>query len=290
MILFKNSNDLRKHLSLQRSKGLNAGFVPTMGALHKGHVSLIHRSKTDSRFTVCSVFINPTQFNDQDDFEKYPVTIKEDILALESAGCEVLFLPSVKEIYPKGVGELASYDLGHLEEVLEGRYRPGHFQGVCNVMDRLLRIIAPANVYLGQKDYQQCLVIERMMKLTGLNKVTNLHTVPTLRENDGLAMSSRNLRLNENERKLAPAIFRELKKVQEVINPGRLGQLKSEAAQSLDRKGFKVDYFEIADNNLRLLDEWDGKQEIVVLVAAYLNEVRLIDNIIIKERAGLTKT
>ena len=197
MILFKKANDLRKWLDAQHKNGKRIGFVPTMGALHPGHISLIKKSKTENPVTVCSIFINPSQFNDPADFKKYPVTIETDIDMLEEADCDALFLPGSEEIYPDGYSNSKLYDIGYLETVLEGKYRPGHFQGVCMVVDRLLDIVQPDQLFLGQKDYQQCMVIKRLLILKGQTDKIGLSICPTLREADGLAMSSRNLRLSE---------------------------------------------------------------------------------------------
>ena len=282
MILFKKSGDLHNYLDIQRKQGIKTGFVPTMGALHGGHISLITDAKKDGNLCISSIFINPTQFNDAADFKKYPVTLEKDIVVLEAAGCDVLFLPSVQEIYPQGTNVATHYDLGSLETILEGHYRPGHFQGVCMVVHRLLEIVKPDNLYIGQKDYQQCMVIKKLIGLIGLEKVTQVKISPTLREPDGLAMSSRNMRLNEEERKNAFSIYQTLCFVKDQIEEGELAELKKQAEARLIEKGFKVDYVEIADAaTLKIINHWDGKQKLVALAAAFLNQVRLIDNIII---------
>jgi len=282
MILFKRSVDLHNYLDIQRKQGIKTGFVPTMGALHGGHISLISGAKKDGNLCISSIFINPTQFNDSADFKKYPVTLENDIVVLEAAGCDVLFLPSVPEIYPQGINAPGHYDLGTLETILEGQYRPGHFQGVCMVVHRLLEIVKPDNLYIGQKDYQQCMVIKRLIRLIGLEKMTQVKISPTLREPDGLAMSSRNMRLNDEERKNAVAIYQTLCFLKDNIEHGELAELKSKAKTRLTKKGFKVDYVEIADAaTLKIINQWDGKQNLVALAAAFLNQVRLIDNITI---------
>lgn len=281
MILFKRSNDLHNYLESQRKQGLKTGFVPTMGALHGGHISLIEDAKKNTDLCISSIFVNPTQFNDPADFKKYPVTIEKDIELLIGAGCDILFQPSVEEIYPNGTVN-PHYDLGYLEAILEGHYRPGHFQGVCMVVQRLLEIVKPDNLYIGQKDYQQCMVIKRLIELMGLKDQIYLNISPTLREADGLAMSSRNMRLNEVERKKAIAIFQMLSFIKENISKGKLDNLKIQAASMLSQQGFKVDYAEIADaGSLQIVNDWDGKQKLVALAAAFLNQVRLIDNIIL---------
>jgi pantoate--beta-alanine ligase len=282
MIIFKKAVDLRHYLDEEKKSKRSVGFAPTMGALHQGHISLLEACKKDNDVTVSSIFINPAQFNDPKDFEKYPVTIEKDIYLLEKAGCDILFLPSVAEIYPDGFHNHKQYDLGKLETLLEGKFRPGHFQGVCMVVERLLNIVCPDNLYLGQKDYQQCMVINRLIQLMGIEKDTTLVVCPTLREPDGLAMSSRNMRLNEEERKRAVAIYNVLTGIKNNLQPFSLVHMKDKAVEELAAKGFKVDYVEIADTiTLEPVTEWNGRQKLVALVAAFNNEVRLIDNMLI---------
>jgi pantoate--beta-alanine ligase len=280
MILLKKPAELSSYIAEKKNQGNLIGFVPTMGALHNGHISLITNSKQDNNITVCSIFVNPTQFNQAKDFEKYPITIEKDIDMLEKNGCDVLLLPSAQEIYPEGTANLPHYALGYLETVLEGKYRPGHFQGVCQVVHRLLSIVQPHNLYLGQKDYQQCMVIKKLVELTHLNM--NVKVCATLREKDGLAMSSRNMRLNEQERKIVVTIAETLLFIKKEIKPGDIQDLKQRAIKYLSSANFKVDYIEIASaDDLTILENWDGKQKLVALAAAYLNEVRLIDNMLL---------
>lgn len=276
MVLFKRADAITDYIRNQKRDGKTIGFVPTMGALHKGHFSLIQQAKKETGVTVCSIFINPAQFNNPDDFKKYPVTLEKDIEELIRHGCDVLFLPPHDEIYPPSY-QPKHYDLGMLETLLEGHYRPGHFQGVCQVVDQLLQIVEPANLYLGQKDYQQCQVIQRLLRLTNRTGIS-LRIVPTVREKDGLAMSSRNLRLNEAQRKIAPALFKELHSSKKKLACTPLPEIKSEAIQHLSEKGFKVDYFEIADAGT-LTPATDPSQPSIALVAAYLDDIRLIDNL-----------
>lgn len=280
MILFKQATPLRDYLYKAITDMKTVGFVPTMGALHEGHLSLLAESRKNNELTVCSIFVNPTQFNDPKDFEKYPITLDKDIEKLELTGTDILFLPAVAEMYPDGTTHLPQYDLGYLETILEGRYRPGHFQGVCQVMHRLLEIVAPHHLYMGQKDYQQCMVVKRLLELTGMP--VRLEACPTLRESDGLAMSSRNMRLDETQRKQAVSISRVLDQIRHAILPGPLAPLVKAAEQALSDDGFRVDYVSVAAaDNLELVEEWDGERKLVVLAAAYLNEVRLIDNMLI---------
>ena len=177
MILFKKSDQLRRHIDKARKTGQMIGFVPTMGALHQGHLSLLEASQSENGLTVTSIFVNPAQFNDPGDFAKYPITLEKDIELLTISGTDILFIPSVEEIYPQGIEMSKKYPLGDLEQILEGKYRPGHFQGVSMVMHRLLDIVGPNNLYMGQKDFQQCIVIKYL--LNHLYSTTRLHTCPT---------------------------------------------------------------------------------------------------------------
>lgn len=280
MIIFHKQTDIRKFIAERKQSGAAIGFIPTMGALHPGHISLINNSKRDCAVTISSIFVNPTQFNDPKDFEKYPVTIDSDINGLEKAGCDVLFLPSATEIYPNGMQDLPRYELGYLETVLEGKYRPGHFQGVCQVVHRLLDIVKPDTLFLGQKDFQQCMVIKKLIALTGLHSLVTI--CPTLREDDGLAMSSRNMRLNKAEREKAVLISQTLGFIKQEIKPGYLEDIKERAVQYLTAEGFKVDYIEIASaDTLEPQQFWNGQLPLVAVAAAYLNEIRLIDNLLL---------
>ena len=282
MIIFKKKIDISNYIVNYKKTSGKIGFIPTMGALHKGHISLIEASKKTDTLTICSIFVNPTQFNNKADFEKYPVTIEKDIDLLEKAGCNVLFLPSVEEIYPADSSTTLPYELGFIETVLDAKYRPGHFQGVCNVVQRLLDIVQPNTIYLGQKDYQQCMIIKKLTEL--IQSPTQIIICPTLRESDGLAMSSRNMRLTSVERIKAVKISEVLLFIKQEIKPGNLQDLKQRCINYLTNEGYNVDYVEIADaTNLTLLQNWDGKTKLVALVAAFLNEVRLIDNRIVNE-------
>lgn len=280
MILFKKSQALQDYLDRNRNQHRKIGFVPTMGALHEGHISLLQASRQQNDCTVCSIFVNPTQFNDPADFKKYPVTLDDDISKLEKIETDILFLPDVEEIYPNGTDQLPHYALGRLEHLLEGVYRPGHFQGVCQVMDRLLTIVQPDNLYMGQKDYQQCMVVKRLQQIIHSHTVFN--TGATVREHDGLALSSRNLRLNEAERKQAVTISQVLLYLKQHLQEGSLEALLEHGRQQLETTGFRPDYLEIADAaTLEPVRQWDGQTKLVALVAAYLHDVRLIDNMII---------
>lgn len=282
MILFKEAAGLAKHLRQLKLKGLRIGFVPTMGALHAGHMSLIEKSKSTCDVTVSSIFVNPTQFNDPKDFEKYPVTITNDLLLLTNVGCDILFLPSVKEIYPHGTAFRDRYHLGEIESVLEGRFRPGHFQGVCQVVHRLLDIVQPADLFMGQKDYQQCLVVKQLVQL--INFPVNIIIADTYREVSGLAMSSRNLRLSEKQKQDAVAISKMLQHIKSNYTITPLSELESYATNHLLASGFnKVDYVSIAEaETLQPAVAVIEGHKLVALIAAFIGDVRLIDNVVLQ--------
>lgn len=280
MILIKTTLDLQKWISKQHKNGAKIGFVPTMGALHQGHISLITNSKSQNLLTICSIFVNPTQFNDSADFEKYPQTIESDILALEKAGTDLLFLPNQAQIYPNGTANQPVYELGMLENLLEGKYRPGHFQGVCQVVDSLLDLVQPDKLFLGQKDFQQCMVIAKLLELK--QSPIELVICPTLREISGLAMSSRNLRLSEAGKQKAALISQVLKKIASQLNPdANVTQILNEETQSLLDAGFdKMDYLELVHaKSLETMNHWDPQVPTVLLIAIYLEGIRLIDNL-----------
>lgn len=280
MIIFKKIKELRSYLDQQKEKPIVTGFVPTMGALHQGHISLISLAGETCQLVVASIFVNPTQFNDPKDFEKYPITIDKDINMLEAAGCDVLFLPSVAAMYPGGLKADKHYDLGYLETVLEGASRPGHFQGVCQVVERLLEIVQPAKLFVGQKDYQQCMVVKQLVQLMDIK--TEIVIAPTQREQDGLAMSSRNMRLSAEARAKGPIIYNTLVWIKDTIEPGPVDGLVARALYKLENAGFTPDYVSIANaETLEPVDNWDGRTKLVALTAAFIDEVRLIDNLVL---------
>jgi pantoate--beta-alanine ligase len=282
MILFKQSATLEKHIEQLKGCGKTIGFVPTMGALHRGHLSLIERSKAVAGITVCSIFVNPTQFNDVKDFEQYPVTKNNDILLLEQQGCDILFHPSVSEIYPHRPVPDVRYNLGEIEYLLEGKYRPGHFQGVCQVVHKLLDIVNPDNLFVGQKDYQQYLVIKKLMQIN--NKNVTLIRVDTAREESGLALSSRNVRLTQEQKEKAAGISKMLYYLKNNLTTSNFRELEQNAAGYLLENGFtKIDYISIANaNTLQPVESTDGGK-VVGLIAAFIGEVRLIDNLALNE-------
>lgn len=283
MILLKQAATLASYLQHFRRKKNTVGFVPTMGALHQGHLSLIEKSKSICDLTVCSIFVNPTQFNDATDFEKYPVTVSSDILLLERMACNVLFLPSVQEIYPHGTVPQQQYDLGALESLLEGSFRPRHFQGVCQVVHRLLDIVQPDKLFLGRKDYQQCMVLKRLIESTALP--VDIVIANTYREPTGLAMSSRNLRLNEKQKKCAVGISKMLQYIKAHYTTVPFPDLENYAKHYLLQSGFnKVDYVSIADaDTLQPPSTEIQSPKLVALIAAFIGDVRLIDNMLLND-------
>nr|MBP6315784.1 pantoate--beta-alanine ligase [Chitinophagaceae bacterium] len=271
--VFKTQRELKAYLSGKEC----VGFVPTMGALHEGHIALINASKSQNSYTGCSIFVNPTQFNNQNDFDKYPITIANDILLLMEANCDFLFLPSVLEMYPEGIIKNKKYDLGYLDTVLEGAHRPGHFNGVCIIVNKLLEAVQPNTLYLGEKDYQQCMVIKHLIETLGM--AINLVICPTLRDIDGLAKSSRNMRLGKEARSHATAIYQCLLYIKENKENHSFQKLQTECLTKLREAGFEPEYIALAKaSNLQLLTEFDMESEMVVLIAATIDQVRLIDN------------
>ncbi|MCZ2474687.1 pantoate--beta-alanine ligase [Aquirufa ecclesiirivi] len=281
MKIFETKQALQDFIDEHRSKNTLIGFVPTMGALHEGHLSLIEKSKQHGAATVCSIFVNPTQFNDPKDFEKYPKTLEEDIQKLELAGCEALFLPSVEEMYPEGMQQLPHYSLGRLEELWEGAHRPGHFQGVCVIVHRLLEAVRPDLLLMGSKDFQQVAVIRYLLAHYSFEPNMELIPCETIREASGLAMSSRNVRLSPEQKIQALAIYHGFDMIRMAIFEQKTREtevLEQQFAQQLLDAGFEsVDYIAFADP-FSLEPITDLSQTFVVLVAASIGGVRLIDN------------
>lgn len=279
MIILKSIPGTKAHLQQLRQDGKTIGFVPTMGALHKGHISLIRRANLENDIVVCSIFVNPIQFNNKKDLEKYPRTLDDDIKMLEEVECDVLFAPDVDEMYPEPVFD--KYDFGNLDKVMEGKHRPGHFNGVAVVVRKLFDVVEPQKAYFGMKDFQQLRIIQAMVEK--LNIPVNIIPCPTLREKDGLAMSSRNVRLTKSERKLAPAIYQVLRGVKEKI--GVITPVEAEiwAANQLNKYDeMEVEYFSIVStDDLLQVESWDENTGVVACTAVNLGSVRLIDNLIL---------
>jgi pantoate--beta-alanine ligase len=274
VLIIKHIKELQIFLSKQEG---TIGFAPTMGALHQGHISLIDASNKENQTTVCSIFVNPTQFNDKKDFDKYPVTLENDIKLLIDAGCDVLFLPTVEEMYPNGTVVTSTYEIGYLDTVLEGEFRPGHFNGVAMIVHKLLQAVMPTNLYMGEKDFQQCMVVKQLIAQFNLN--VNLKTCATLREESGLAMSSRNMRLSDMGRQKAAAIYTCLSEIKAKQHDVTFEQLHAEANEHLIKVGFEPEYIKLANaDNLNLLADFDFEHPMVVLITARLEGIRLIDN------------
>jgi pantoate--beta-alanine ligase len=282
MVIFKKIQDIKKYIYDAKVSGSKPGFVPTMGALHEGHLSLIGKARADGMLVICSIFLNPTQFNDKKDYDRYPVSTSADIELLLGAGCDVLFLPSVDEIYPGGEAETRTYDFGFLDTILEGAQRPGHFKGVGQVVGRLLEIVEPQKLYLGQKDYQQCMVITKLIGMMGIQDL-QVVVCPTTREADGLAMSSRNRRLTEPQRIVAAVIYQCLVSIESKQSSANFGVVRKECEDLLAAKGFATEYVALADaRSLAPLDNYSKDTPMVALIAAKIGEIRLIDNILLQ--------
>jgi len=258
----------------------NIGFVPTMGALHQGHVSLIAEARKNHQTVVASIFVNPTQFNNPEDFKKYPIDTEKDLEKLRDAGCDMVFLPSVAEIYPQGTESNKRYDLQGLEAVMEGKMRPGHFQGVARVVHLLLDVVKPKKLYLGEKDFQQICVIKTMVETEKIG--TELVVCKTIREISGLAMSSRNRRLDEFSLSLAKNLYAALQYVKQEQKNAHLAELLRHAEMFfLKNNGIETEYLQVClENDLtKIVDKLDGHQKYRIFVAASIAGVRLIDNI-----------
>ncbi|MEI6087783.1 MAG: pantoate--beta-alanine ligase [Bacteroidota bacterium] len=269
-------------LSLSNIKG-DLGFVPTMGALHIGHISLIERSVSENKFTICSIFINQKQFNNKEDFEKYPKSIDTDLAKLEQAKCDIVFIPTNEQIYPTNF-KASYYELGNIENVLEGFYRPGHFQGVCIVVNRLLDLIKPNKMYLGRKDFQQCIVIQKMLVLQKLDSKIELCIVSTKRDQSGLALSSRNLRLSEEAKRKSLILISCLENAKASLLADKnadIIKIQKDSIKEIKKAGFEsVDYFDFINENFEVLkNNTESKRIIAILTAATIDAVRLIDNI-----------
>lgn len=265
-----------------KQSGQMLGFVPTMGALHNGHLSLIEKSAEECDITACSIFVNPSQFNDKADFDKYPRLFEKDIQMLANTKCNIIFAPEIKEIYEDESYDLLDINLAYLEQELEGKFRQDHFQGVVTVVKKLFDIVQPDKAYFGQKDYQQFMVIKKLVEY--FEMPVELVRCPIIRENDGLAMSSRNLRLSADERAFAPTIYQTLTKAKELLNSKSIAEIQSWAKDQLSgNKLVEFEYFEIRNaDDLRAVDNIDTVKELVILTALKVGKIRLIDNILVK--------
>ena len=277
MEIFTQIAPLKAFLKDFRCGGKSVGLVPTMGALHAGHISLIKASKSANSITVGSIFVNPIQFNNETDLAKYPRTLEKDTTLLQSAGCDVLFNPQNCEMYP--VKATVSMDFGPLDKVMEGHFRPGHFSGVALVVSKLFNIIQPDQAYFGQKDWQQFAIITKLTEELNFNIL--LHSVETLRESDGLALSSRNLRLNEKQRRRANIFYKSLVEAKTALLEGKsLNEVKKMVRTMVESTPeVRLEYFELADSkNLNLLENVEQSGRPIICIAGYVGDIRLIDN------------
>ena len=276
MKVLKSKKTLIDYVERQREMGKKIGFAPTMGALHQGHLSLYKAAKKENDEVISSIFVNPTQFNNPDDFQKYPKTLEKDLELLEKAGVDAVYVPNVEEMYPDGLNS-KKYNFGGLENEMEGKYRPGHFDGVGTIVEELFRQVQPHNAYFGEKDYQQLAIIKKMVEKTKLP--VKIHGVPTLREEDGLAMSSRNVRLTETQRKEATIIYETLTKVKEWFKVISLEEIKQKVTDIFRNSNFELEYFVIADEKtLKETDYFYKDKNYRAFIVAYAGDVRLIDN------------
>jgi len=279
MWIVREIEKLDVHLSVLKEQNLKIGFVPTMGALHDGHLSLVFRALEECDICVVSIFVNPTQFNDKDDLERYPRNLPKDMLMLQEVGNHFLFAPSVGTIYPPNTTVKDNFDFGAIAGLLEGAHRPGHFEGMAQVVNRLLEIVKPDKLFMGQKDYQQQLIVRKLIASEGHQ--TKLVMCPIRREIDGLAMSSRNARLTPEWRAKAPMINAALKTATDQISTSTPEKIIDEAQTKLEAEGFVVEYVSIADaESLLPVSDFGENQTLVLLVAAWAGEIRLIDNVI----------
>lgn len=294
MLIFNTKIELQNHLNSIREHNKIIGFVPTMGALHQGHAFLVDEAKKNSDRVVCSIFVNPTQFNDLSDLDKYPRTIEKDLELLKMHGCNIVFVPEIAEMYSNQELELKKQkiedlswtegkliDFGILDKTMEGAQRPGHFNGVAQVVSKLFRIVNPHKAFFGQKDFQQLAIINSMVKQLKFD--IEIIACKTIRENDGLAMSSRNVRLTADERKIAPLIFQTLNKVKEIATEKTPLELIEFAKKNISQEPkMDLEYFEIVDTETLLpINSFEKTKKAVACIALKLGAVRLIDNILL---------
>lgn len=277
MKIIRKVDELRRAVADARAQGRSVGLVPTMGALHAGHLSLIERARAKNDMVVVSVFVNPTQFNNPDDLRTYPRTEEADCEKLTAAGVDVAFIPAVEEIYPEP--DTRVFDLGPVAEVMEGAMRPGHFNGVAQIVSKLFAIVTPDRAYFGEKDFQQIAVIKRMVELEGFK--LQIVECPIKRHDDGLAMSSRNVRLTSEQRAKAPNIARILRESLDYATSHTVAETKQHVIDEINSiDGMETEYYEIVDSlTMQPVADWQDTMQAVGCVTVYMGDVRLIDNI-----------
>lgn len=281
MELIKTRRELNNRRVQLKKENKTVGFVPTMGALHQGHLSLVENAGKHCDVVVVSIFVNPTQFNDPGDLERYPRDLEKDIQLLENSASELLFAPSVKEVYPES--DTRTFDFGYLDRVMEGKHRPGHFNGVAQVVSRLFEVVEPDKAFFGQKDFQQLAIIRKMVRQ--MNSGIEIVACPIVRESDGLAMSSRNALLTKKHRKSAPLIAKTLKESCNFVSSKSVAETEAFVRNQIDQdENLDTEYFEIVNGDTLLpVDTWEESPYIVGCIAVLAGKVRLIDNIIYKK-------
>ena len=279
MLIFRQIIEVKLFLAELQQQKRTIGFVPTMGALHQGHISLIEVSKQQCDVTVCSIFVNPTQFNNSEDLTRYPRTPEVDIQLLKDSGCDVLYMPDVNDIYPEP--DTRQFDFGYLDTILEAEHRPGHYNGVGQVVSILLEGIKPHKAFFGSKDYQQVMIIKSLVKL--LNLEVEIISCPILRESDGLAMSSRNTLLTADERKTASLIPIMMQKAKELVIEYGIDKAKLFVSDEISKVSMmKLDYYEVCDaETLKPIVSLNHNQKAISLIAVFVGKIRLIDNLMI---------
>lgn len=273
--------ELQVLLAPFKKEGKTIGFIPTMGALHSGHISLITAAKKECDIVICSIFVNPTQFDKQEDLVSYPITIEADSKLLSDAACNFLIIPSVQEVYPPGKDDYDAPAIGRIVNVMEGKHRKGHFNGVMQVVERLMRMTAATHLYMGLKDYQQYLICWKMAEAVGLD--IEMRGMPTVREKDGLAKSSRNVRLTKQGRQTAICISKRLKKSKTLLPINNIKRLEKKAKEYFDKEpGIDLEYFEVVDRDTLMKPNGNNKKDnLIALMAAWVDGVRLIDNMVL---------
>lgn len=281
MQVFVNERALKARVSYLKNKGKSVGFVPTMGALHEGHMQLINECKEKCDVTVCSIFVNPTQFNNKKDLVKYPRTFEKDKQLLKSGGVDIIFHPTKDVIYPQNLDLSVDIDLEGMDELWEGQFRPGHFDGVVQVVKRLLDIVEPDYLFMGQKDFQQFTIIELMLRK--LKMTTQLVVVPIYREKSGLAMSSRNVRLTDEFKLRSLVLSKMLNYAKDKYQFNNISRIEEYALSQITKAGLRPEYFKIVNGNNLLEINSEKEKYVIAITAAWAGEIRLIDNIIISK-------
>ena len=277
MEVIRTVSELKQRVAAQRTQGKTIGLVPTMGALHAGHISLMKQARKDNDIVVVSVFVNPTQFNNPEDLRTYPRTEEADCVKMEAANVDIAFIPSVEEVYPEP--DTRTFDLGPVAEVMEGPMRPGHFNGVAQIVSKLFYMVEPDRAYFGEKDFQQIAVIRRMVEIEGFN--IEIIDCPIKREDDGLAMSSRNVRLTPEQRQIAPSINKALVASLDFAKSHTVEETKQNVINEINAKPeMEVEYYEIVDSlTMQPISQWEDSNCPVGCITVYCGDVRLIDNI-----------